>query len=279
MNLNTGARVEPTGRDPRRDGIRGVFIIGMHSSGTSAVTSALVGLGLHGATDMRAPDRNHPRGIFESTALTGLDDEILAHFGLSWDVGTPASGVLPHGWALEPCVMARRESANVLLRRVFHNEPWALKDPRLCLLLPFWRAVVDDQAAALLVIRHPVEVARSLMVRSGLSLTDALTMWDYHLRSAVRNLSGMAVMVTNYERAVAEPRLWCASASAWLNRIGIAAGRDRFDVATEQLDANLRRQAATIDDDKVMSRDQRVLYDSLLKAAARGTHDYWRATA
>ena len=74
---------------------RALLILGMHRSGTSALTRVL---GLGGAAlprhPMGASDLN-PRGFFESIPIYELHEEMLEAFGTSWD----DLGPMPNGWA------------------------------------------------------------------------------------------------------------------------------------------------------------------------------------
>lgn len=250
--------------------MKGVFVVGMHGGGTSRWPAPWFGLGLKGPSDDLGPTTIHPKGIVESVAVMALNDRLLAHFRRSWGVGTDSVGRLPLDWPEDPWIIDRRGEGADVFRRAFPVGPWTLKDPRLCVLLPFWRAVVDDHAAAVLVIRHPTEVARSLAKRSGLPLPEALAMWEYHLRSAMENLSGMAVMATTYEGALADPRGFCGAVS-WLSRIGITPGANDIESCVQHLDRRLRHQAASAEDTDLLSPGQRALYEALLQGC--GPHD------
>ena len=95
-----------------------------------------------------------------------LDDELLAYLGGAWDQppvlepGWEHDGgarVVPRSGGRDP---RRHASARVRSgRRVF-----AWKDPRVSLLLPFWRTVTPI-ATTIVVVRDPVEVVASLGAR------------------------------------------------------------------------------------------------------------------
>jgi hypothetical protein len=62
-----------------------VLVLGMHRSGTSSVAGALVRLGGAAPVNLMQPhEEDNPRGYWESTVLTSLNDEILAAGGSSW---------------------------------------------------------------------------------------------------------------------------------------------------------------------------------------------------
>jgi hypothetical protein len=48
-----------------------------------------------------------------------------------------------------------------------NNAPWIQKDPRNCITLPTWLALMNNEPAILFTYRHPLEVSLSLMKREG----------------------------------------------------------------------------------------------------------------
>ena len=212
----------------------------------------------------------------ESQSVYPFNDALLAHFGLGWTVGASSMGQMPPAWASDPWITDRHGDGRVILENAFPVEPWAFKDPRLCVLLPFWRAVAEERAGALLVVRHPMEIALSLHRRNGLPLTEGLAMWEYHLGQAMENLNGMAVLATRYEDAVADPAGWCEATASWLQRLGlIAATRNGRPVASEWIDSALRHQDSDRESTDLMSAAQHSLYDALLESC--GLHEAWSA--
>jgi hypothetical protein len=253
----------------------GVFVVGMHCSGTSALSNALVSLGMHGPADpVGSP--NHPRGLFESRALVTIDNSLLRHFDANSFAGTGRSAWLPDTWSQDPWTVEQHDPARIIFGACFPTQPWVCKDPRLSLVLPFWRDVVSDRAAAVLVVRHPVEVVRSLEARDGLPWSEGLTMWYHYLSRAVRNLAGMQVLVSTYDGALDDPHQWREATSAWLQRVGIELDPDRVR-DDESLDSSLRHQRVGPEDAKVLSETQQALYERLL--ASQGSHDRWEPFA
>ena len=65
---------------------RGVFVLGMHRSGTSAATRLINLLGIETcvASDLLPWARDNPRGHWESRSLNDFNDRILARLGCDW---------------------------------------------------------------------------------------------------------------------------------------------------------------------------------------------------
>src|SRR5215831_9341487 len=139
----------------------GVTVLGMHRSGTSAVTQLLHRMGLAAGRDRRL-DRGgdgNPGGFWEVQALTRIDERVLRALGGEWS----APPELPSGWELDARLASIARSAiRTFARKMPLSEAWVWKDPRLCLLLPFWRSLNVQVAAHILIVRNPLEVALSL---------------------------------------------------------------------------------------------------------------------
>jgi hypothetical protein len=152
----------------------------MHRSGTSFVAGALGQLGVSlGRPDrMLKPGPDNPKGYFEIKELQQLDDELLAHLGGAWD----QPPVLDPGWELDAALAPYRERAGVILDDAFGSAAErapviAWKDPRLSLLLPFWRTVMPI-ATTVVVVRDPVEVVASLALRGyAVGPAQAASLW------------------------------------------------------------------------------------------------------
>lgn len=77
------------------------------------------------------------------------------------------------------------------------NQPWALKDPRLCVTLKFWLPYWTKPPAVLFVYRHPVEVAKSLSRQNEYGGARGIYMWIAHNRLAIQNSQGLCRVVTS----------------------------------------------------------------------------------
>jgi O-antigen biosynthesis protein len=146
---------------------RAVCVTGMHRSGTSFIAGSLrfLGVSLGDPGRMLRPGPDNPKGYFEVQSIMRLDDELLAHLGGAWD----QPPVLDPGWERAPGLDPfRARAAEILLETFGPPAAWpaviAWKDPRVSLLLPFWRTVTPV-ATTIVVVRDPDEVAASLAVR------------------------------------------------------------------------------------------------------------------
>ena len=163
-----------------------IVVLGMHRSGTSAVTRALQVMNVElGDKLMPAADGDNPKGFFEDTDIYKLNVEMLQALRIDWyslapigehDVETLRS----RGFFLRAVELLNSKCAN--------SPVFAFKDPRIAKLLPFWKAVFDHcqfGVSYVVTVRHPRSVANSLVKRNGFDLEKGYLLWlEYVLRIA-----------------------------------------------------------------------------------------------
>ena len=163
---------------PPSAGSRVVCVTGMHRSGTSLAARAVNLLGVYFGmpSTLMPPGSDNPAGYWENRAVKELDDELLAQLGGTWDVPP----VLAHGWELDPSLDHLRDRGAAVLERDLElgvrQGMVGWKDPRLSVLLPFWRTVIPIHATVL-VVRDPREVAASLQARNQMPVAEASLLW------------------------------------------------------------------------------------------------------
>lgn len=77
-------------------------------------------------------------------------------------------------------------------------QPWAIKDPRLCVTLRFWLAFLTTPPSVILIYRHPVEVAESLARRDQLGMLHGFYLWIAYNRAAIQNSAGLCRIMVSY---------------------------------------------------------------------------------
>jgi hypothetical protein len=243
----------------------------MHRSGTSAVAGLLARLGLAMPPvhdQIPATDSNR-QGHFESRQLVAFNHRLLVRLGGTW---TSPPDVLP-GWEAGGELDDLRDEAVRLFGLTFPSRPAAWKDPRLCLLLPFWRTVVPPPAAAIFVGRDPIEVAMSLQARDGLGALHAHALWERYVRRASSGLDGLPTLVADYGRVLDDPLHWCRQLVDFLAEVGVGADPFTPEDLRGTLDSTMRRQRAEAVGDDLHGSSRRV-FERL--RALHGPHACWR---
>src|SRR5215469_9555194 len=81
---------------------RAVFVLGMHRSGTSAVTRVLNLLGVELGTGLMAASPDNERGYWEHLGIVQEHDQLLEALGSSWD----DVRALPPDWTKNPAAVS-----------------------------------------------------------------------------------------------------------------------------------------------------------------------------
>jgi GT2 family glycosyltransferase len=266
-NLPKGrASVRPSKTATSRDGI---LVFGMHRSGTSAITRALNLSGASLGGRLVAESVGNETGHWENAFAVETNERLLATLGRCWD----DVRALPDNWtahqAARQAVLAIRGYAG----RDLAVPLFALKDPRLCRLAPIWLEALNGpecRVRALIVLRHPLEIAASLAARDGFSLGRSLLLWLRHMlecEAATRHLPRCFV---RYEQLLQE-------GPAALQRIRADLSLDGLDAdaaATAQIEAFLdagRRHHVAGQDDRLRNLSPvAAAAHALLEQAAEG---------
>lgn len=165
-----------------------IIVLGMHRSGTSAVTRLInmMGAYLCPENQLMATHQGNPKGFWERLDVVALNDRILAASASAWN--RPADFSLER--IDEPTRTAFSQEAQRIVHAMDAHRPWVLKDPRLCLTFPLWRPLLE-LPVCVHVVRDPVQVARSLAARDKLSVSHSVDLWEKHNVSALRAAQGL----------------------------------------------------------------------------------------
>ena len=200
--MNTTGSLGPD----REPGKRAVLVVGMHRSGTSAVTRVLNYLGCALPNHLSGIARDNERGFWESPAIRDLNERILKSAGTAWDDWV----AFDPSWYESPRANEFRGDARTVLEDEFGESPaFVLKDPRICRLLPLWIDAVRCFGAEPLIvspIRNPLDVAASLEARDGIDPSIGLLMWLRSLLDAERASRDVERLFLRYERLLDAPR-------------------------------------------------------------------------
>ncbi|QSR87488.1 hypothetical protein EM20IM_03975 [Candidatus Methylacidiphilum infernorum] len=155
-----------------------VIVLGMHRSGTSALSRSLMALGLSLGQSLLDPQPDNPLGYWEDREIVAINEEVLASSGSSWD-----SLALPSLSLREPKMVELLRKAEELIEIKLKEKNFAFKDPRTVRLLPFWHAVFEKlniSPSYILAVRNPLAVGYSLFRRNGFPLVKSFSLWLSH---------------------------------------------------------------------------------------------------
>lgn len=185
-----------------------LLVMGMHRSGTSALTRVCNLLGVPLGEDlMPAAKGNNDAGFWEHASIVNIHDRVYDLLQSCWD----DTRFLPEHWWNDIRVAPFLEEIKRTIEHDFADHHcWALKDPRLCRLLPLWKSVLQElqiRPVCILSMRHPLDVAMSLKQRDRFSVTKSLLLWLQHVLLAEKESRGMARTVVYYDHLMSHPGL------------------------------------------------------------------------
>ena len=239
-----------TTRNDARSGTA-LIVLGMHRSGTSAITRALSSAGLALPLTLIPPAPDNERGFWESKPIKELNENILSFLGQSWSsFAVIEDDVFNEGW-MKRC---RTEAEELLRQEIPPACGFVLKDPRFCRLLPLWKDVLNEAARRVVfvnVIRDPTEVAQSLHVRNGLSPQHGMVLWARYSLDAERRTRGHDRAFVHFAEFLQD---WRSSVEKLSDALGLSLDvRSGGEDIDEYLSPELRHHVARNDVEPLFS--------------------------
>ena len=197
----------------------GLVVLGMHRSGTSAMSGALglCGAWLGGEAELTLANFENPRGFWERRDIRAICDRLLHAAGADWwKVAAFEETAVPHSVIAEQ----GRAFRQVVIDLEAHDV-WAVKEPRLCLLFQILRPYIPN-AVCIHVHRNPLDVARSLRARNGFGVAEGLALWEIYNLNALQASAGLPRLVVSYEALVSQPEETLRTLIRNLGSFGVA---------------------------------------------------------
>src|SRR5262249_55432756 len=136
-----------------------------------------------------------------------------------------------------------------------------LKDPRLCLVLPLFLPVMNP-AAAVFIVRHPLEVAMSLAARNKFSIPLGVALWEAYNRHALAALRGIPTVLVRHRRLMSQAVTAIPEIVGGLSELGIAGLDAQAALTASSINPQLYHQHAENTEHR-LSRNQRVFWQAL----------------
>lgn len=183
-----------------------IVVLGMHRSGTSAVTRSLAVLGVKIGDNLHPAGPDNPKGFWENRECLAINEELLRHFNSAYD----CLDLRIENIAADPFLKGLKEQATQLIHRQLNEStgPWGFKDPRTCRLLFFWQEVfqaVQCDVCYILVSRNPLSVAASLAKREQMPEIKSYLLWLQHVVPAVMETEGQERVIVDYDNFMDSP--------------------------------------------------------------------------
>ena len=195
-----------------------LLVLGMHRSGTSAVTRLLNMAGCYfgpEGSSTRVLEEN-PKGFWERRDVRAVCDSLLQDAGFDWWKVTD--------FELDAISEEVREAHLPPLAEIVHgldaHRPWVLKEPRLCLLLPLLRPMLEVPLC-IHVTREPTEVAESLRSRNDFPLPVGIALWERYTLASVQSSAELPRYHITYGDVLTDPSASLLGLLDWLEQQGV----------------------------------------------------------
>jgi hypothetical protein len=183
-----------------------VIILGTRRSGSSAMAGCLNLIGFNLGNALMPGNEANQSGYFENQDIVLAHDTLFRDLGCRWDM----VGGLPPDWLESQAARKALDTLSNILQDQFlnQNRPFAVKDPRMCRLMPLWSRALEQfniRPGLILVLRHPMEVAKSLQKINGHELLKGHLLWLSHNREALAGCRGQEYLMITFDQLLADP--------------------------------------------------------------------------
>jgi hypothetical protein len=198
-----------------------ILIVGMHRSGTSALAGLVGKLGVPLGDHLLEPGSDNPKGYWEHQDVVMVHERLLRALGSRWD----DVRALPVDWQDSEVAQEASLAIDKIITRDFSdNLVWAVKDPRLCRVLPLWIETLQKKhirPVILFMVRKPNEVSASIEARNNWQPLVGQLLWLRYMTEAITASSTLAREVVLYDDLLVNPIRSVATAFA---KLGLEIG-------------------------------------------------------
>lgn len=221
-----------------------ILILGMHRSGTSALTRLVSMLGASLPRRLLGGREGNETGHWEPECLIAYHDKMLADFDSAWYDWVP----LDLKRVDERDLKRIRNDIAKLIEEDYGDSPLiVLKEPRIARFAQFFAEILGDAGYEIKVVvayRNPIEVIESLLRRTsvwpdGHDRLDAAMLWLAHMLEAEQAARAFSHAVVSYDSVMANPVL---AIQAVVDRLGVQAPQKAIDIADAASDFITERQ-------------------------------------
>lgn len=182
---------------------KGIIVLGMHRSGTSLFANLVHRCGAYAGDEslLLQADAENPAGYFEYRPLVNFNETLLAGVTAKW-LAPPLNqdAFILEKLAEEP---KYKEKALELIEAMeAGGDLWFWKDPRLAILLPFWKRIWRD-VIYVIPVRNPLDTALSLRKRDAFPISASLLLWQRYMMSILTHTEDSAEKIfVGYEEVI-----------------------------------------------------------------------------
>ncbi|MER9327581.1 glycosyltransferase [Mesorhizobium sp. M0488] len=176
-----------------------IMVLGMHRSGTSALTRAISLLGAELPKNMLGANPTNPAGHWEPLRLVDLHDRMLAEAGSRWDDWRSFDQADLGSARLR---FYKAEIARLLDEEYGSAPFFVLKEPRISRFVPLYAEILERMKVDVryvLTQRNPLAVIASLEKRDGFTFGFSTLLWLRYALEAEHATRGKPRVFVSYE--------------------------------------------------------------------------------
>ncbi len=239
-----------------------LIVVGMHRSGTSLLTGCLYRMGAYFGDLQLSNGSNieNPEGFWERKDVRQLNDQLLDAGGCDWD---RVSEFRPELISQE-AISKFEQNAATIAEEIGQFPVSVLKEPRFCILLPFWEKLFRDPVIVH-ICRHPCEVAQSLNKSNGIPIMHGIALWEFYNRNAFYNTRGHRRFLIGHQELLFSPIEELSNLLGELRSLGVEGMEDPCEALVEDffdLDLYRNRNSASTGN-RWLNESQQQLWESM----------------
>ncbi|RWA68567.1 MAG: hypothetical protein EOQ28_25015 [Mesorhizobium sp.] len=176
-----------------------IMVLGMHRSGTSALTRAISLLGAELPRNTLGANPSNPAGHWEPSPLIELHEQMLAEAGSRWDDWRSFEQTDLGAARLR---FYKAEIAKLIDEEYGSAPLFVLKEPRISRFVPLYAEILkrmNVEVRYVLTQRNPLAVIASLEKRDGFTFGFSALLWLRHELEAERATRGKSRVFVSYE--------------------------------------------------------------------------------
>lgn len=248
-----------------------VVVLGMHRSGTSALTRGLKVLGVDLGDNFWPAASDNEKGFWEAPDIVLFNETILRKLNSKKEfnhhyskIGFEALKIRPIGtsgfinkelnsYLRSDVFLSERQIAiDILKNKLKDDVIFGFKDPRVSILLPFWQSVFEElnlDDSYIISVRNPLSVAESLLKRNNISADVSMLLWYKHMLSSIFYTQDKKNVFVHYDDLLENPKHQLERISQFLFLPMPESSLDEFEeYAHNFLTSNLRHHEYSIHD-------------------------------
>ncbi len=233
-----------------------ILILGMHRSGTSAITRVLSYMGAALPQNILGANEGNKTGHWEPKRLIAIHDELLSELDSSWDDWLSIN--------LNKLPQERRRYYKNQIQTIIQEEYgraslFVLKDPRVCKILSFYSELLKEINVEIKIVaqfRNPLNVMDSLQTRDGMLSSDAALLWLQYVLCSEKSSRNFERVFVKYDDIVKNWRTCHQAITRQLNVKWLY----QFDEIKDQIDQFISPKLS-----HHSHTDEEVLFDPLLR--------------